>query len=76
MADIRNPGPLSWQAILKKDISMVSESLPAGTVVRLTKDIRGNTHIVGYRSAVLRDDEWEMFWNEPAYEDLLRKYSN
>lgn len=64
-------GPMKWHAILKKDVELLGAKYRAGTMVKLQKDVKGNTHIVGYRSAVVQDDEWEMFWNQPAYEDLL-----
>ncbi len=69
-----NKGPLTWHAVLKKDITLVGEKFTAGTMVKLQRDARGLSHIVGYRSAVLQDEEWEMFWNEPAYQDLLREH--
>jgi hypothetical protein len=68
--------PLTWMAILKKDIELVSGRYSAGTIVQLKKDVSGRTHIVGYRSAFMQDDQWEMFWNEPAYQDLINKYDN
>lgn len=69
-------GPLTWQAILRKRVELLGETFTPGTIVRLQKDVNNNIHIVGYRSAVLEDDEWEMFWNQPAYDDLLRGSEN
>ena len=64
---------MTWKARLKRDINLTSRKYARGTIVVLTKDRVGRTHIEGFKSAIVADKDWEMYWDDFAYNKLLNE---
>lgn len=64
---------MCWKARLKKPINLVSRSFSTDSVVTLTRNTRGQTHILGFRSAVISDKDWELVWDDRALDRLLKQ---
>ena len=64
---------MCWQARLKRSVNLVSRSYSSGSVVTLTRNARGQTHIYGFKSAVIADKDWELVWDDHAINKWLNK---